>query len=189
LPSAVATLARVVEDVIETQRLRLRPFAPDLSDLDALHEIQSDAHHMRFYPHPFSREESRAWIERSLDRQERLGYSLWAIEDRETREFLGNCGPIPQVVDGIEEVELGWSVTPRRAREGIASEAAEAWRDRCLGPLGMDHVISLIRPENAPSRGVAERIGMTVWKDTLHGGDRWLHLVYRVDAARAAEPA
>jgi RimJ/RimL family protein N-acetyltransferase len=189
LPSAVATLARVVEDVIETQRLRLRPFAPDLSDLDALHEIQSDAHHMRFYPHPFSREESRAWIERSLDRQERLGYSLWAIEDRETREFLGNCGPIPQVVDGIEEVELGWSVTPRRAREGIASEAAEAWRDHCLGPLGMDHVISLIRPENAPSRGVAERIGMTVWKDTLHGGDRWLHLVYRVDAARAAEPA
>jgi RimJ/RimL family protein N-acetyltransferase len=179
----------VVEDVIETQRLRLRPFAPDLSDLDALHEIQSDAHHMRFYPHPFSREESRAWIERSLDRQERLGYSLWAIEDRETREFLGNCGPIPQVVDGIEEVELGWSVTPRRAREGIASEAAEAWRDHCLGPLGMDHVISLIRPENAPSRGVAERIGMTVWKDTLHGGDRWLHLVYRVDAARAAEPA
>jgi hypothetical protein len=30
---------------------------------------------------------------------------------------------------------------------------------------------------------------MTVWKDTLHGGDRWLHLVYRVDASREAEPA
>ena len=80
-------------DVIETDRLRLRPFADDLSDLDALHEIQSDAHHMRFYPHPFSREESRAWIERFLERQERYGYSLWAIEDRETGEFLGNCGP------------------------------------------------------------------------------------------------
>jgi RimJ/RimL family protein N-acetyltransferase len=206
---------------IETSRLRLRPFASDLSDLDALHEIQSDPEHMRYYPHPFTREESRAWIERSLERQERLGYSLWAIEDRATGEFLGNCGPIPQVVDEVPEVELGWSVTPRRARQGIATEAAAAWRDRCLAPggpgslrpgsvgpgslgpgslgpgslgpgslgpgsLGMDHVISLIRPENVPSRGVAERIGMTVWKETLHGSMRWPHLVYRVDAADVA---
>jgi RimJ/RimL family protein N-acetyltransferase len=49
-------------------------------------------------------------------------------------------------------------------------------------------VISLIRPENAPSRGVAERIGMTVWKETLHGAERWLHFVYRVDAAPAPTP-
>ena len=175
----------MVDDVIETERLRLRPFAADLSDLDALHEIQSDAGHMRFYPHPFSREESRAWIERSLERQERFGYSLWAIEDRETGEFLGNCGPVPQRVDGIDEIEIGWSVTPRHARPGIASEAAAAWRDRCLGPLGMDHVISLIRPENVPSRGVAERIGMTVWKQTVYGPDRWVHLVYRADAPSA----
>jgi [ribosomal protein S5]-alanine N-acetyltransferase len=173
-------------DVIETDRLRLRPFADDLSDLDALHEIQSDPQHMRFYPHPFSREESRAWIERFLERQERYGYSLWAIEDRETGEFLGNCGPVRQVVDGIEEVEIGWSVTPRRARQGIATEAAAAWRDRCLGELGMDRVISLIRPENVASRGVAEHIGMTVWKETRHGTDAWLHLVYRVDAVDRA---
>ncbi len=141
-------------DLIETERLRLRPFAADLSDLDALHEIQSDPHHMRFYPHPFSREESRAWIEKFLERQERNGYSLWAIEDRETGEFLGNCGPVPQLVDGIEEVELGWSVTPRRARQGIATEAAAAWRDRCLGPLGMDHVICAGPPrERSVTRG------------------------------------
>lgn len=186
---SLGTLAVVDRDAIETERLRLRPFAPGLSDLDALHEIQSDAHHMRFYPHPFSREESRAWIEKFLGLQERNGFSLWAIEDRETGAFLGNCGPVPQLVDGIEEIELGWSVTPRRAREGIASEAAAAWRDRCLGPLGMDHLISLIRPENEPSRGVAERIGMRVWKETHHGSTGWLHLVYRIDAARPPSPA
>ena len=169
---------------IETERLRLRPFAADLSDLDALHEIQSDPVHMRFYPHPFTRDESREWIERFVERQERHGFSLWAIEDRATGEFLGNCGPLLQTVDGVEEVEIGWSVTPRRARQGIASEAAAAWRDRCLGPLGMHHVISLIRPENVPSRGVAEKIGMHVWKETAHGSQGWLHLVYRVDAPR-----
>ena len=173
-------------DVIETPRLRLRPFANDLSDLDALHEIQSDVEHMRFYPHPFSREESRAWIERALERETRYGFSLWAIEDRATGEFLGNCGPVPQVVDGVGEIELGWSVTPRRAGQGIATEAAAAWRDRCLGAVGLNHVISLIRPENVPSRRVAEKIGMTVWKETHHGSLGWLHLVYRVDARDAA---
>ena len=168
-------------DLIETERLRLRPFAADLSDLDPLHEIQSDPEHMRYYPHPFSRDESRAWIERSLERQERLGFSLWAIEDRETGEFLGNCGPIPQVVDGVDEIELGWSVTPRRAGQGIATEAAAAWRDRVLGPFGFDRLISLVRPENVPSRRVAEKIGMAVWKETRHGSAGWVHLVYRID--------
>jgi len=175
-------------ETMETPRLRLRPFAPDLSDLDALHAIQSDPEHMRFYPHPFSRQESQAWIERALERQTSLGYSLWAIEDRVSGEFLGNCGPIPQLVDGAKEVELGWSVTPRRARQGIATEAATAWRDRCLGPMGMEHVISLIRPENTPSRRVAEKIGMTVWKETLHGSMGWPHLVYRVRSREAPSP-
>ena len=46
-------------------------------------------------------------------------------------------------------------------------------------------MISLIRPENVPSRGVAEHIGMTVWKETLHGTLGWLHLVYRIDAPRS----
>ena len=104
----------MTDDVIETERLRLRPFAEDLSDLDALSEIQSDPHHMRFYPHPFSREESRAWIEKFIERQERYGYSLWAIEDRETGEFLGNCGPVPQ--------------RPKRPRPGvIAASGRSVW--------------------------------------------------------------
>jgi RimJ/RimL family protein N-acetyltransferase len=169
-----------------TARLRLRPFASDLSDLEALHEIQADAEHMRYYPHPFSLDESRAWIERWLAHQEQRGFSLWAIEDRETGEFLGNAGPVVHLVDDEEHVELGWSVTPRRARQGIATEAAAAWRDHCLGPMRLDHVISLIRPENTPSRGVAERIGMAPWKETFFGSRGWLHVVYRIDAGAIA---
>ena len=170
-----------------TVRLRLRPFASDLSDLAALHEIQANPEHMRYYPHPFSVDESREWIKRWLAHEEQYGFSLWAIEDRETAEFLGNCGPAVQIVDGEQHVELGWSVTPRRPRQGIASEAAAAWRDQCLGPMGFDHLISLIRPENAPSRGVAERIGMAPWKETTFGSQGWRHIVYRLDALTAFE--
>ncbi len=171
-----------------TRRLRLRPFAADLSDLAALHAIQSDADHMRYYPHPFSLGESSAWIERWLEHGERHGFSLCAIEDRETGEFLGNCGPAVQSIDGEDHVELGWSVTRRRARRGIATEAAAAWRDHCLGPMGLDHVVSLVRPENLPSRGVAERIGMAPWKETNFGSQGWRHIVFRADAPLPVDP-
>jgi RimJ/RimL family protein N-acetyltransferase len=166
---------------LETLRLRLRELRPD--DLDALNAIQSDPEHMRFYPHPFSMEESRAWIEKNLVRYEVLGYGLWAVEDKQTGEFLGNVGPTLQQVDGVGEAELGWSITPARARQGIASEAAAACRDDCFTRLDMSYVIALVRPENRPSRGVAERIGMTVWKETLHSNVP--HLVYRVQRGDA----
>ena len=166
---------------LETERLRLRSFRDDLSDVDELHAIQSDAEHMRFYPHPFSRDETAAWIERQLAREREHGYSLWAIEDRNTGEFLGNCGPVHQRIDDVDELEIGWSVTPARARQGIATEAATAVRDFCFDIPERDHVISLVRPENVPSARVAEKIGMTVWKERPHGADGWIHRVYRVD--------
>ena len=164
---------------LDTPRLHLRPLR--LADLEPLHAIQSDPDHMRYYPHPFSLDESRAWIERMQERYERDGLALLAVEDRESGEFLGNVGPCVQVVDGVDEVELGWSIAPRRTRRGIATEAAAACRDWVFTHTATEHLISLVRPENTPSRRVAEHLGMTVWKDVLWGSLQPMpHHVYRV---------
>jgi RimJ/RimL family protein N-acetyltransferase len=42
-------------------------------------------------------------------------------------------------------------------------------------------LISLIRPENLPSRRVAERVGMTVWKEVNWRG--LAHCVYSIEKA------
>lgn len=165
---------------LHTERLVLRPL--EMADAAALNEIQSDPHHMRFYPHPFSLDESRDWIERMHARYERDGFALLAVEDRASGEFLGNVGPLVQTVDGVDEVELGWSITPVRARRGIATEAALASRDWAFVTLDIEHVISLILPDNAPSCGVAENLGMTVWKEVLWGTQMpRMHFIYRAD--------
>ncbi|MEA2520503.1 MAG: hypothetical protein QOI81_149 [Actinomycetota bacterium] len=171
--------------VLKTPRLRLRPFARDFSDLEALNAIQADPDHMRFYPHPFSIDDTRGWIQRWLDHEDRYGYALLAVEDAATGEFLGNVGFAHQVVDGIDELEIGWSITPARARQGIATEAAAACRDWAFAYLDVDHVISLVRPENEPSAGVARNLGMTVWKETPFGSLGWTHRVYRIDRPTA----
>ena len=170
----------VTPPILETARLRLRPLV--IADAVALNRIQSDPVHMRFYPHPFSALESREWIEGMRARYERDGFALLAVEDRANGEFLGNVGPLIQTVDGVKEVELGWSITRARARQGIATEAATACREWAFATLAVDHVISLIAPDNVPSRGVAENLGMTVWKETMWGRQMpKLHLVYRTE--------
>jgi RimJ/RimL family protein N-acetyltransferase len=161
-------------EVLETERLRLRHFSPD--DLEDLASILTDAETMQYYARPFTREEAMQWINQNLERYAQDGFGLFAVVSKETAEFLGDCGPVRRLVDGRDEVEIGWQVKRSRWRQGIASEAGAACRDLAFGPLGLDRVISLIRPENVPSRGVAEKIGMTIEKEIDYKG--YQHYVY-----------
>jgi [ribosomal protein S5]-alanine N-acetyltransferase len=166
--------------VLETERLRLRQYR--LQDLDELAPILGDPETMRYYPRPYTREESLAWINRSLDRYRDHGFGLWAIVSKAAGEFLGNCGPVRQVVEERDEIELGWLVKRSHWRRGIASEAAVACRDYAFGVLDIERLIAMVRPENTPSRGVAEKIGMTVDREVdWHG---FLHRVYAVERDR-----
>jgi len=56
--------------------------------------------------------------------------------------------------------ELGWRLARRAWGRGLATEGATAARDWALGELGMPDLISIIHPENAASRRVAEKLGM-----------------------------
>jgi ribosomal-protein-alanine N-acetyltransferase len=164
---------------IETERLRLRPFRDDGSDLDAMLAVLGDERSMRYYPAPFDRQGVRGWIERQLERYERDGFGLLVIEDRATGEVIGDCGPTVQDADGESFVELGWHVLRSRQRQGVATEAGAACRDAAFGALDAPFLISLIRPENVPSRRVAEKLGFEVWRGTIRAG--WGHLLYRLD--------
>ena len=162
---------------ILTERLRLRPYRPD--DLDDLHAMFTDPDHMRWYPAPFDRATTDVWVERTFERYRDDGFGLWIVEDRATGEFLGTAGPTVQVVEEVSEVEIGWHTKPGRKGEGIAPEAAGAARDWAFANLDVDHLISLVRPENVASCRVAEKLGMRVEREVDHKDLR--HRVYRLD--------
>ncbi len=170
--------------VLLTERLRLRAYRPE--DVDALAPMFADAEHMRFYPAPFTREDTTAWVARQLERYRDDGFGLWVIESRDGGEFLGTAGPTIQVVEGVGEVEIGWHVRPGRKGRGIAPEAGAAARDWAFANLEADYLISLVRPENVPSARVAEKIGMRVDREVDHAGLR--HAVYRIDRGAVTAP-
>ena len=167
---------------LETERLRLRAYRRE--DVEVLAPMLADPEHMAYYPAPFSREQTVAWVERQLERYRRDGFGLWVIEDREDAGFLGTAGPSIQVVEGIPEVELGWHVRPGAKGRGIAPEAGAAARDWAFATLDAGHLISLVRPENVPSARVAEKLGMRVDRRVDHGG--FVHEVWRIERPGAA---
>ena len=65
-------------------------------------------------------------------------------------------------VTGIrpDEVEIGWTVAPPKRGRGIATEAAAAAATDALTRTRAPWLVAYIRPENAISITVAERIGM-----------------------------
>ena len=171
--------------ILETSRLILREFRPD--DLDALAKVLSDPETMRFYPAPLDHAGVSDWIERNRRRYEKDGFGLWAMILKSTGELIGDCGLIRQVVDGTEQVEIGYHVHRDLWRNGLATEAAQACRDYGFAELPVDRLISLIRPENQPSRRVAEKNGMTIWKEVLWRG--FPHLMYAIPRHRATAEA
>lgn len=162
--------------VLETPRLILREFVPE--DSDALARVISDAQTMRYYPAPFDRAGVEQWIARNLRRYANDGHGLWAMDLKATGEMIGDCGITLQEVDGELLREIGYHVRRDLWGKGFATEAVRACRDYGFRHLKTDFLISLIRPENVPSCRVAERNGMTPWKETTRAG--LLHCVYRV---------
>ncbi len=151
-----------------TSRLTFREM--DHSDLDFMAGLLGDADVMRYYPRPKTRAEARAWIDWNVGLYRHRGFGLWLIACGESGQRVGDCGLTPQVVDGVEEIELGYHVHPDLQGRGLATEAAVAVLDYARSTLGAPRVVAIIDPHTAPSRRVAERAGLrkekaTLWQD------------------------
>jgi len=162
--------------VIQTERLWLREF--ELEDVDALAKVLSDPETMRYYPMSFDHAAVADWIQRNRTRYANDGYGLWAMILKSTSELIGDCGLVRQSVDGVDEIEIGYHVRRDLWGQGYASEAARACRDHGFSTLSAERLISLIRPENVSSRRVAEKNGMTIWKEVTRAN--LLHYVYAI---------
>lgn len=163
--------------VVETQRMRLRQYRHD--DLDDLAAMFADEETMRYYPRPKTRDEALAWIEWNLGLYAEKGFGLWVMESKASSEFLGDCGLTPQTVEGVADIEVGWHTKKAFWKQGFATEAAPACRDLGFNNFGLRRMISIIDPENIPSRRVAEKIGMRPERTAIHGGIP--QVIYAID--------
>ena len=89
--------------------------------------------------------------------------------------------------EGWPGCELAWMLARRWWGQGYATEGARAALDYAFTAAGKARVISLIRPDNRASIGVAERLGESViGRHEMNGRE---FLVYGIDRASCAGPA
>jgi RimJ/RimL family protein N-acetyltransferase len=141
----------------------MRPHRID--DFSALHATWSDADVVRFLGgKPLTREESWARLLRYVGHWTLLGYGMWAVETRDSSDYLGDIGFLDAKRDidppFHDTPEIGWVLASHAHGKGYATEAVHAaleWGDQHFSRD--TRTVCIIHPDNLPSLRVAEKCG------------------------------
>jgi RimJ/RimL family protein N-acetyltransferase len=142
---------------LQTDRLVLRPFRE--SDLDGYAAMCANAEVMHYLGEskPLTRAEAWRSMAVVVGHWQLRGYGMWAVEERQSGEFVGRIGCWNP--EGWPGLEIGWTLRREFWGRGFATEGARAAIQYAFAELHQDRIISLIRPDNLNSIRVAERVG------------------------------
>ena len=145
---------------VRTDRLLLRRWRG--TDREPFARLNADAEVMRFFPAPLTSADSDDLAARADAMFDLYGYGLWALERRDTGEFIGFTGlaPMPDGIPGAGGVEVGWRLARSAWGHGFATEAATAALRFGFVRLALAELNSITAVINIRSRSVMERLGM-----------------------------
>jgi RimJ/RimL family protein N-acetyltransferase len=110
----------------------------------------------------------KQWFDRVFYRYENNLGGMNVLIEKKTGKLIGQCGLLIQTVDGIEELEIGYSILPQYWKKGFATEAATKCKTYAIENRLAKSVISIIHIDNIASQKVAGNIGMQVSKTTIY---------------------
>ena len=172
--------------ILETDRLILRDLQE--SDLPALFALNQDPEVMQYFPKPYSQAESLRLYQGIQDEVKAYGYSLWAVEEKSSQEFIGLVGlhhSDLRIFAGKEAVEIGWRLRKEFWNRGYATEAAQACLDFAFQQAGLSEVYSFTSLLNLPSQKVMQKLGMEFVKEFDNekvpvDSPLYRHVLYRI---------
>lgn len=142
---------------LETERLRLTAFGD--RHFEAYASMLADASSTRFVGDGQPLDRMNAWRSMAmlLGHWALRGYGMWAVELRDSGQFIGRVGL--HNPEGWPDIELGWMLMPQFRGHGYATEAGRAALDFAFSRGKVLRAISLIRIDNTASERVARRLG------------------------------
>ncbi len=154
--------------VIETTRLRLRPFRPE--DLDELHRLFVEPGVRKFLwdDEVIPKERARSVIEASVHSFEAEGFGLWAASLPKEDALIGFCGF--WFFHDPPKLELLYGLSEGYWNMGLATEMARAMLGYGFERLGFGRVEASTDAAHAASLRVLQKAGMTFWKRECTNG-------------------
>lgn len=171
---------------IETDRLILRSWKSE--DRIPFAEMNSNTNVMHYFPAPLSEDESNKFVERIISELEDFDFGLYAVEIKETGEFIGYVGFHRFTFDMpfAPNWEIGWRISDKFWHKGYATEAAAACIDYAHEHKLCNKLFSFTAVPNLPSENVMKRIGMNFDTTFMHPAlpdGHWLkmHKLYTIE--------
>ena len=128
-----------MKQIVETEHLFLREL--NLNDKDELAGILCDPESMKYYPNPFSMEQTVNWIKWNINNYKKYKHGLWAVILKGENVLLGDCGLTIQEIEEEEVPELGYHIRKEYWNKGYATEAAKACIEYAIDTLKMEKYI------------------------------------------------
>jgi ribosomal-protein-alanine N-acetyltransferase len=146
--------------IISTERLGLREWVE--ADIKPFAALNADADVMRYFPAILSYDQTDETVKRIRLQFKTHGYGLYAVEKKDTKEFIGFTGfSIPSFESFFTPcVEIGWRFKKEAWGKGYATEAARSCLAYGFEKLNLDKIVSFTAVINTPSENVMKRTGM-----------------------------
>ena len=175
-----------MQDAIDTNRLRLRPFTSD--DTPFAFDWFGDPLVMRFTPSGPDRsmEQTGVRLANYKHHQSEHGFSKWIIIERGSGRPIGDAGLL--LLPGYGWIDLGYRLAQPFWGKGLATEAASAWVQKAFGELKLDHLAAIVHPENYASIRVLEKLGFLEERRDVIMGMSSIVCGLRPDTARNLIP-
>ncbi len=168
LPAKFDTTRLLAERLREEHRVEIHRMHRDPVQMATLGGVRSEV-------------ETEAYMTRNLEHWERYGFGVWMMRDRVDGRVTGRALLRHLFVDGIDEIEVGYSFYPAYWGLGLATEAAKACLDLARKSLNVPSVVAVTLPDNARSQRVLAKLGMVSQRPVEHAG--LPHLLYRTTPA------
>ncbi len=170
---------------IETDRLILRSWKPE--DLSPFAALNADPLTMKYFPATLTQEQTEEFYNRIQAEFKQKGWGLYAVELKDTGEFIGYVGLHEISFDSefTPGVEIGWRLASGHHNHGYATEAAKAVF-QLARQSGIHHLYSFTATVNKPSERVMQKTGMTKIGEFKHPklpetSPLLMHVLYSID--------
>lgn len=157
-----------VPDAFSTPRLRAeRVTADHLADLRAM---DGDPQFMAFLGGPRDAAATAAYLARNLQHWTDHGYGLWILRDAATGRVAGRAVVRHILIEGTDEVEIGYAFFREFWGRGLATEVATACLRFGLDELRLPSVIGITSPVNLASQRVLTKLGLAYEREVTYEG-------------------
>lgn len=125
------------------------------------------------------REEAQTlvYLERNLKHWSEYGFGLWILREGERGRVAGRAVLRHLLVEGRDEVEVGYGFYPEIWGRGLATEIAAACLEFARDALHQSSVVAITLPANLASQRVMTKVGLAYERDFDLDGDR--HVLFR----------